>query len=152
MSESSIQKEVHEDRIQALKDHDRRRATALSLVLAAFKQQEVDTRQALDKQKELAILDKMLKERRQSVAQYQMANRQDLVDQENYEIELLSSYLPSQLSVAELDELIKTAIKASNASSIKDMGRVVTILKPQVQGRADMAVVSQKVKDSLSSL
>lgn len=148
----SIQKRVQDDRIQALKAKDSRRSTAISLILAAFKQKEVDTRQALDDSTVLGILDKMLKERRQSLAQYETAARQDLADQENFEIELISSYLPSQLSEPELEQLIKDAIRSLQANSIKDMGKVVAALKPQIQGRADVALVSKKVKDSLSSI
>jgi len=147
----SIQKRVQDDRIQALKDKDQRRSRAISLILSAFKQQEVDTRQALDEQNIFAIFDKMLKERRHSITQYQTAGRQDLIEQENFEIDLISSYLPSQLSEAELDELIKSTVHSTQANSIKDMGKVVAALKAQVQGRADMALVSKKVKDSLSS-
>ena len=144
-----IQTRVQNDRIEALKAKNSRRSTAISLILAAFKQQEVDTRQALDEQKILAIFDKMLKERRQSVAQYETAGRQDLADQERFEIDLISSYLPSQLSEPELDQLIKNTISSLQASSIKDMAKVIATLKPQVQGRADMALMSKKVKDAL---
>lgn len=148
MSES-IQKRVQDDRIQALKAKDSRRSTAISLILAAFKQQEVDTRQVLDDQKIFAIFDKMLKERRYSLTQYESAGRQDLAEQESFEIDLISSYLPSQLSETELDELIKNTILSTQASNIKDMAKVLAALKPQVQGRADMAIVSKKVKDGL---
>lgn len=146
---SLLQKQIQTDRIHALKSKDQRRSRAISLILASFKQKEVDTRQVLDDSAVLAILDKMLKERRQSLAQYEAAGRQDLVDQENFEIELIHSYLPPQLSEAELDELIKDTISSTHAGSIKDMGRVVAALKPKVQGRADMALVSKKVNDLL---
>ena len=148
----SIQKRVQDDRIQALKAKDSHRSRAISLILAAFKQQEIDTREPLDDQKIFVILDKMLKERRLSLAQYEAAGRQDLAQQESFEIDLISSYLPSQLTETELTELIKATIHTVQASSIKDMGKVLAALKPQVQGRADMALVSKKVKDSLSAI
>lgn len=148
----SLQKRIQDDRILALKAKDQQRSRAISLILAAFKQQEVDTREALDDQKIFAILDKMLKERRLSLAQYEAAGRENLAQQESFEIDLISSYLPSPLTESELISLIEAAIHASQASNARDMGKVLAILKPQVQRRADMTLVSKKVKDSLSNI
>lgn len=134
----------------ALRAGDKRRLGAVRLILAAVKQREIDERITLDDTQVLAVLDKMAKQRRESIAQYQAAGRQDLVEQEAFELEVIQGYMPAALSEAELDAAIDTAIAEAGASSIKDMGKVMGILKPRVQGRADMGAVSARIKVKLS--
>ena len=133
----------------ALRAGDKPRLSVIRLMLAAIKQREVDERIILDDTRVLAVLDKMLKQRRESVTQYAKGGRQDLVDQETAEIGVIQTYLPAQLADAELDSLIAEAIKASGAVSIKDMGKVMGLLKSKVQGRADMGAVSARIKAKL---
>lgn len=147
---STLKQRIQEDMKAAMRAQEKQRLDAIRLILAAVKQIEVDERIEVDDARLLAILDKMLKQRRDSVAQYQTAGRQDLVDQENFEINIIQTYMPAQLSDAEVDKLIADSIAASGATAAKDMGKVMAILKPQVQGRADVAVVSAKVKERLS--
>lgn len=146
----SLKPQIQEDMKNAMRAQDKKRLDAIRLILAAVKQVEVDERIVVDDTRLLAILDKMLKQRRDSVAQYQAANRQDLVEQENFEINLIQQYMPAQLSAAEIDQYIAEAITAAGATSAKDMGKVMAELKPKLQGRADIAVVSSKVKEQLS--
>jgi uncharacterized protein YqeY len=134
----------------AMKAHDARRLGVIRLLMAAIKQREVDERIVLDDAQILAVIDKMLKQRQDSVNQFQQAGRTDLVDQENFEIGVLQHYLPPALSDSEVDDLIKQAIATSDATSMKDMGAVMAQLKPQLQGRADMGKVSQRIKQLLS--
>lgn len=151
MSETgSLKKRIEEDMKAALRAGDKRRLGAIRLILAAIKQREVDERIVLEDAQILAVLDKMAKQRRESVAQYQTAGRQDLVEQESFELEVIQGYMPAALSEAELDELINAAITETGASSIKDMGKVMGVLKPRVQGRADMGAVSARIKAILS--
>jgi uncharacterized protein YqeY len=119
------------------------------MITAAIKQREVDERITLDDTQVLAVLEKMIKTRKESVAQFQSGGRDDLVAKENKEIELLQGYLPEQLSGAELDALIAESIAATGAASIKDMGKAMALLKQKAQGRADMATVSAKLKSKL---
>ena len=121
----------------------------IRLMLAAIKQIEVDKRIELDDAQVLAVLDKMVKQRRDSIEQFQKADRQDLVDQEQFELTVLQEYLPAALSDAEIEALVADAITQSGASSPKEMGAVMGILKPQMQGRADMGAVSKLVKARL---
>ena len=124
----------------------------IRLILAAIKQIEVDSRIAsLEDEQVLAVLDKMVKQRRESIAQYEKAERNDLVDQEKYEIGIIQTYLPAALIESEITTLIQAAIQESQASSVKDMGKVMAILKPKMQGRADMSAVSAQVKTLLSA-
>lgn len=125
------------------------RLGVIRLVLAAIKQIEVDKRIELDDAQVLAVLDKMVKQRRDSIEQFQKADRQDLVDQEQFELTVLQEYLPTALSDAEIEALVADAITQSGASSPKEMGAVMGILKPQMQGRADMGAVSKLVKTRL---
>lgn len=135
----------------AMKGGDKARLAVIRLILSATKQVEVDERVELDDARTIAILDKMVKQRRESASQYQAAGRQDLLDQENYEITVLQAYLPAALDEAELDMLIAEAITATGASSMQDMGKVMAQLKPKVQGRTDMGAVSGKIKTKLAS-
>ena len=133
-----------------MRSQEKDRLAAIRLILAALKQREVDERIELTDEHVLSILDKMLKQRRESITQYQAANRQDLVDKEVAEVAVIQAYLPAQLSAAEIDALISEAINETGASSARDMGKVMGVLKPKVQGRADVAAVSSKVKERLA--
>jgi uncharacterized protein YqeY len=144
-----LRERVQDDMKSAMKAGDKRRLGVIRLMLAAMKQREVDERIALDDTQVLAILDKMVKQRRDSLEQYAQAGRNDLAEQERYEIEVIQTYLPAALSNDELAQLVRDAIEATGAQSMKDMGKVMGILRPQVQGRADMAAVSALVKQGL---
>jgi uncharacterized protein len=133
----------------AMRSGEKERLGVIRLITSAIKQREVDERIVLDDTQVLSVLEKMIKQRKESVAQFQAGNRQDLVDKENSEITLLQGYMPSQLSDAELDSLIGEAIVATGAGSIKDMGKVMAIIKAKAQGRADMAAVGAKIKAKL---
>jgi uncharacterized protein YqeY len=134
----------------ALRGGDKRSLGVIRLILAAIKQREVDERIELDDVQVTSVLDKMAKQRRDSLEQYQKAGRDDLADQETFELEILKAYLPEQLGDAEIDVLIDEAIQASGANSMKDMGKVMGQLKARLQGRADMGAVSGRIKDRLS--
>ena len=135
----------------AMKGGDKPRLGVVRLVLAAIKQIEVDERVELDDDRVLAALDKMVKQRRESISQYTDAGRTDLAEQEEYEISILKDFLPEALSDDEIDQMIAKAIEDTDAASIKDMGKVMGILKPQMQGRADMGPVSGKIKAQLNA-
>ncbi len=133
----------------SLKAGDKRRLGTIRLILAAIKQREVDERVEVDDQQVLAVLDKMVKQRRESIAQYEKAGRDDLAQQESFEVGVIQEYLPDALSEEEIITLIDEAIAASGAGSIRDMGKVMGQLKPKMQGRADMGAVSSLVKQKL---
>ena len=149
--ESPLKQRITEDMKSAMRAADKRRLGTIRLLLAAIKQREVDERIALDDTQVITAIEKMIKQRRDSISQYQAAARQDLADQEIYEIEVLQTYMPVALSEAEVDTLIEAAIASSGAVFAKDMGKVIAALKAQVQGRADMGKVSAKVKAKLES-
>jgi len=134
-----------------MRSKDKPRLGVVRLVLAAIKQREVDERIDLDDTQVLAVLDKMVKQRRDSVKQFEDAGRQELADQESYEISILQEYLPAALDATELDALIVAAIDSAGAESMKDMGKVMGVLRPRVQGRADMGAVSEKIKQLLAA-
>jgi uncharacterized protein len=134
----------------AMRAKDSVRLSTVRLLLAAMKQREVDERIELSDADVLAIIEKMVKQRRESIAQFEKAARQDLADKEKAEIEQLSAYLPQKLSDAEIQHELESAISATSASGIKDMGKVMAILKPKLAGRADMGAVSALVKAKLS--
>ncbi len=133
----------------AMRSGDKERLGVIRMVTAAIKQREVDERIILDDSQVLSVLEKMIKQRKESVAQFQAGNRPDLVDKETAEIDLLQGYMPSQLSDAEIDALISETIAATGAASIKDMGKVMGIIKGKAQGRADMGSVGAKIKAKL---
>ena len=133
----------------AMRAKEKERLNALRLAQAEFKRVEVDERIEIDDERALAILDKMTKQRRDSIAQYAAAGRDDLVAVEQYEIDVLSEFLPEALSEEELAKLVADAIAQSGAASMQDMGKVMGILKPQLQGRADMGAVSKLIKARL---
>ena len=135
---------------EAMRGGDKRRLGVIRLINAAIKQREVDERIELDDAEVTAVLDKMAKQRRESVEQYEKAGREDLAGQEKFELDVLKAYLPEQLGDAEIDAIIDEAIQSSGASSMKDMGKIMGQLKPQLQGRADMGAVSARIKARLS--
>jgi len=135
----------------AMKAGDKPRLGVIRLIMSAIKQIEVDERRDLSDADILAVLDKMTKQRRESAAQYEQAGRDDLLEQENYEITVLKEFLPAALSDEEIDSMIEEAIASTGASSIKDMGKVMGQLKPKLQGRADMGAVSGKIKARLNA-
>lgn len=147
----NLKQRINEDMKTAMRAKDSQRLGVIRLIMAAIKQREVDERISLDDTQVLAVLDKMVKQRRESISQFQTAGRQDLVDKENFELNVLQEYLPAALSDSEIESLVEEAIKNSAASTVKDMGAVMAILRPQVQGRADMGLISKKVKDKLTA-
>ena len=132
-----------------MRSGEKERLGVIRMITSAIKQREVDERISLDDTQVLSVLEKMIKQRKESLVQFQAGNRQDLVDKEAAEITLLQGYLPSQLSDTEIDALIKDAIAATGAASIKDMGKVMGLIKGKAQGRADMAAVGAKIKAKL---
>ncbi len=128
---------------------EKERLGVIRMITSGIKQREVDERISLDDAQVLAVIEKMIKQRKESLVQFQAGNRQDLVDKESAEIALLQTYLPTQLSGAEIDALIAEAIAATGAASVKDMGKVMGIIKAKAQGRADMAAVGAKIKAKL---
>ena len=147
----TLKAQILEDVKSAMRARDQKRLTALRLITAAIKQIEVDQRIEMDDQAVLAVLDKMVKQRRESLEQYESAGRDDLAAQEKFELELISVYLPEALSDEEVAALIKQAIAETGASSIRDMGAVMNKLRGDVQGRADMNAVSNSVKAQLGA-
>jgi len=145
----TLKAKILDDVKTAMRARDQKRLTALRLITAAIKQIEVDKRIELDDQAVLAVLDKMVKQRRESLEQYESAGRDDLAAQEKFELELIAVYLPEALSEEEVTTLINQAIAETGASSIRDMGAVMNKLRGEVQGRADMKAVSQAVKTQL---
>jgi len=135
----------------SMKGGDKSRLGVIRLILSAMKQVEVDERIELDDERIIVILDKMVKQRHESAEQYTKAGRDDLLEQENYEIGILQEFLPAALSDEEIADLIENAISSTGATSIKDMGKVMGQLKPALQGRADMSAVSGKIKARLSA-
>ena len=134
----------------AMRSGDKSRLQTIRLILAAIKQQEIDTRKELTDQNVISVLTKMQKQRRESISHFEKANRQDLVDKESSELALIEEYLPEAFSEDEINKLIAEALSASGATSIKDMGKVMGILKPKIAGRADMGAVSAKIKATLN--
>lgn len=147
---SEIQARVADEVKTAMKARDKDRVAALRLVMAEFKRVEVDERIELTDERVLAILDKMTKQRKDSLEQFQNAGRDDLVQKEAGEIAIIAEFLPAKLDESELKELVEKAVSESGASSMQDMGKVMGVLKPQVQGKADMGEVSKLVKGLLS--
>ena len=146
----NLKGQFQEDMKSAMKAGDKDRLKVVRLALAAFKQVEVDERIELDDARVLGILNKMVKQRRDSVSQFRDGNREDLVEIELSEIAVLETYLPAQLSAAELDALIDQAITDSGATGIRDMGKVMGQVKAKAEGRADMGAVGAKVKARLN--
>lgn len=147
----SLKTQLNDDVKTALRAGDKPRVGVLRMALAAIKQREVDERIELDEAQVLATLEKMIKQRRESAAQYERGNREDLAARELAEIELLAAYLPAPLSETELEALIEAAVSESGATSVRDMGKVMGLVKQRAAGRADMGQVSQRVKARLTA-
>ena len=145
----TLKERLTEDMKSAMKGADKERLSTIRMAQAAIKQREVDERIALDDAQVLAVLEKMIKQRKESIVQFEQGGRADLAAQERAEIELLQTYMPAQLSPAELDTLIRDAIAASGAVSVKEMGKVMGIVKSKAAGRADMGAVSARIKAAL---
>ena len=145
----ALREQLNEDMKAAMKAREAEKLAALRLLLAAVKQREVDERITLDDAQLVAVIEKMIKQRKDSIAQYEKAARQDLADKEKFEISVLEGYLPQQLSQAEVDAAVAEAIAATGAKSAADMGKVMGVLKPRLAGRADMGKVSALVKSRL---
>ena len=146
-----LKERITDDMKAAMRSGEKERLGLIRMITAAIKQREVDERISLDDSQVLGVLEKMIKQRKESVVQFQAGNRQDLVDKEAAEIALLQSYLPAALSEAEIDALIAQAIAATGAASIKDMGKVMGLVKGKAAGRADMAAVGAKIKAKLGA-
>lgn len=147
----SLKARVTEDMKTAMKAKEAARLSAIRLLLAAIKQREVDERKDLADAEVLGVIEKMLKQRRDSISQYESAGRQDLADTEKFEVEVLSAYMPQQLSDAEITAEVQAAIAQTGATGAADMGKVMGVVKGKLAGRADMGKVSALVKASLAS-
>jgi uncharacterized protein YqeY len=145
----ALRERITEDMKSAMRAGAKERLAAIRLALAAIKQREVDERITLDDSQVLAVLDKMIKQRREAITQFESGGRADLVARETAEIAVLQGYLPAQMSEAEIDALIAEAITATGAASVKDMGKVMAVVKPRAQGRADMGAISARIKQKL---
>jgi uncharacterized protein len=146
----SLKEQITEDRKSALRAGQKERLATIRMILAAIKQREVDERIQLDDSQVLAAVEKMIKQRKEAITQFESGGRADLVAKESAEIALLQAYLPAQLSDTEIDSLIAAAIASTGAASIKDMGKVMGVVKAQAQGKADMGKVSARIKAKLS--
>lgn len=147
----SLKTQILEDVKNALRAQQKERLGVLRLITAAMKQKEVDERIELDDEQLLGVLEKMVKQRRESLEQFDKAGREDLASKERFELEIIQSYMPEPLSEADLNALIQSTIKQLGASSVRDMGPVMSALRGQVQGRADMKAVSLAVKAQLNA-
>jgi uncharacterized protein YqeY len=148
----SLKIRINDDVKAAMRAGDARRRDALRLLLAALKQREVDERKELADAEIIAVIEKMIKQRRDSITQFERGGRQDLADAENFEVDVLQAYMPQAMSDAEIAAAIAEAIQASGAKGMSDMGKVMAALKPKLAGRADMAKVSSAVKAQLSAV
>jgi len=145
----TLRERVQEDMKAAMRARDSVRLSAIRLLLAGIKQKEVDERVVLDDAAVLGVIERMIKQRRESIAQYEKADRNDLADVEKFEIGVLAAYLPQQLGTAEIEQSVVAAVAESGAAGVKDMGKVMALLKPRLAGRADMGKVSGLVKSKL---
>ena len=145
----TLKERITEDMKSAMRASDKERLSTIRMVQAAIKQREVDERIALDDAQVLAVLEKMVKQRRESIAACEQGGRADLADKEKAEIQILAAYLPEQLTEAEVDALIQSAIAETGAASMKDMGKVMGAVKAKAAGRADMGAVSARIKAAL---
>jgi uncharacterized protein YqeY len=147
----SLKEKIKDDIKQAMRDKNESRLGTLRMLSAAIQRREVDERIQLDDAQVIAVIEKLVKQGRESIEQYIKGGRQELADKESGEIAVFQAYLPQQLSEAEIDQLVAEAIAATGASSIKDMGKVMGVLKPKLQGRADMGKVGGKIKAKLGA-
>jgi len=148
---TTLKERITEDMKAAMRASEKERLSTIRMVQAAIKQREVDERIMLDDPQVIAVLEKMVKQRKESILQFEQGGRQDLADKEQAEIVLLQAYLPSPLSEAEVDALIQDAVASTGATSVKDMGKVMGVVKAKAAGRADMGAVSARIKAALSS-
>jgi uncharacterized protein len=146
----TLRERVSEDMKAAMRARETERLSAIRLLLAAIKQREVDERIELTDADVVAVIEKMLKQRRDSISQFEAAQRHDLADKEKFEVQVLSAYMPQAMSVEEIEQAVTEAIAATGAKSAQDMGKVMAALKPKLAGRADMAKVSGLVKAKLA--
>jgi uncharacterized protein len=146
----ALREQLNEDIKTSMKAREQDKLNALRLLLSAVKQREVDERITLDDAGVIGVIEKMLKQRKDSISQFEKAARQDLADKEKFEVGILEAYMPKQLSAAEIDAIIAQAVAATGAASAADMGKVMAIVKPQLAGRADMGKVSGLVKGKLT--
>lgn len=151
MTDTALKQRIIEDMKTAMRSKDAARLGVIRLILSEVKQREVDERIMLDDTQVLAVLNKMIKQRRDSIEQFGAANRQDLVDKETAELAVVQEYLPAALSDSEVDAIIAEAVATSGAKTIKEMGALMNVIRPKLQGRADMGEVSKKVKAHLAS-
>jgi uncharacterized protein YqeY len=147
---AGLKTRIQDDVKAAMRGGDKPRLETLRLITAAIKQREVDERIQLDDTAVLVVLDKMIKQRRESIDQFEKAGRTDLVEKEKFELAIIQSYLPQQLSDAEINTMIQAAMAETGAATIKDMGKVMAILKPKMQGRTDISKVSGLIKAKLA--
>jgi uncharacterized protein YqeY len=146
----ALREQVNEDMKNAMRAREADKLAALRLLLAAIKQREVDERITLDDAGVVGVIEKMMKQRRDSISQFEKAQRQDLADKEKFEVSVLEKYLPQALSAAEVEAIVADAVSSSGARGAADMGKVMALVKPKVAGRADMGKVSALVKSKLS--
>ena len=151
MSEPSLKQRINDDVKTAMRNKDKERLGTLRLITAAIKQKEVDERIELNDDQVLGVLEKMIKQHKDSIEQYENAGRSELADKEKAELVIIQEYMPAQLSEAEITALIDEAIAETGASEMKEMGKVMGLLKPKLAGRADMGQVSALIKSKLSS-
>jgi len=147
---SGLKQRINDEVKSSMRSQDRERLAVLRMIMAAIKQKEVDERIELDDGQVLTVLDKMAKQHRDSIDQFSKAGREDLVAKENNELQVVLEFMPAQLTETELDQMIREAITETGAAGIKDMGKVMGVLKANVQGKADMGKVSSMVKQKLS--
>lgn len=150
---SQIKEQIQEEMKTAMRAQDKERLAVIRLILSEIKRKEIDSQKTLDDAGVLVILDKMQKQRKESIAQFTLAKRDDLIRKEQYEFDVIQTFKPEvvALSEQEIEQLVKDAIKSSNATGVQDMGKVIALLRPMLQGRADLGAVSAKVKALLSN-
>ena len=147
----TLKEKIQKSMVAAMKGGDKLKLGVIRSIQAAIKQVEVDERITLDDEKVLSILDKMIRQRRESIKQFELGNRNDLIENETFQISIIQEFLPSPLTPTELNDLIKKAIQETGAQSVKDMGKVMALVKPQAQGRADIGEVGNLIKNQLTS-
>lgn len=145
----SLKIRINDDMKAAMKAKDSARLAAIRLLMAAMKQKEVDERIEMDDTAIIAVIEKMLKQRKDSITQYEAAKRQDLADAEKFEVEVLTAYMPQAMDAAEVEAIVAAAVAESGAKAMADMGKVMALVKPQVASRADMGEVSKLIKAKL---
>lgn len=151
MTAEDLKKKIQNDMVAAMRAKEKERLGTIRLLMAAIKQREIDDQTTLDNNGVLKVIEKMIKQRRDSIKQYEAGNRPELAEKENKEIDILQVYLPAQMSDADINAAIDEAIQSTDASSMKDMGKVMGVLKDKLQGRADMGAVSAKIKQRLDA-